>query len=362
MGNHAVQYPFLFQWQTFRQKGSGITTIFFNMVGREIEHMFELVFRSTASSRIGAGWMKRWSGGIAVLQQFGGDWTQEKLMRVEMYLKAYVKIVGKHFPKYAYIDAFAGTGYRNQRQREEQGQLICSELLSSDSQQFLDGSARIALRIEPAFTHYVFIEKDAARFAELHRLKQEYPALSDRINFVQDDCNNFIQRICQRNVWGDLRAVLFLDPFGMQVSWNTIEAIAATKAIDLWILFPLGVAVNRVLKKDGQISDSWRRRLDYLFGTNEWYDAFYRTKHNLTLFGEFDEVEKVATLNSIATYFNNRLKSIFARVADNPRPLYNSVNNPLYMLYFAAGNEKGAPTAVKIAQYILQKDSLSSTR
>lgn len=100
-----MQCPFLFQRQTFRQKGSGIIAIFFNMVERETERMFELIFRSTASSRIVAGWMKRWSGGIAVLQQFGGDWTQEKLMRVEMYLKEYVKIAGKYFPKYAYIDA-----------------------------------------------------------------------------------------------------------------------------------------------------------------------------------------------------------------------------------------------------------------
>ena len=46
----------------------------------------------------------------------------------------------------------------------------------------------------------------------------------------------------------------------MQVQWDTMKAIAETKAIDLWILFPLGVAVNRLLKKDGNIEDSWRLR------------------------------------------------------------------------------------------------------
>jgi hypothetical protein len=35
--------------------------------------------------------------------------------------------------------------------------------------------------------------------------------------------------------------VLFLDPYGMQVDWTTIEAIARTKAIDLRVLFPLGI-------------------------------------------------------------------------------------------------------------------------
>ncbi|WP_375494674.1 hypothetical protein [uncultured Nostoc sp.] len=43
--------------------------------------------------------------------------------------------------------------------------------------------------------------------------------------------------------WRSNRAVLFLDPFGMQIPWSTIEAIAHTEAIDLWYLFPLGVAM-----------------------------------------------------------------------------------------------------------------------
>ncbi len=41
--------------------------------------------------------------------------------------------------------------------------------------------------------------------------------------------------------------MVFLDPYGMQVEWSTIEALAATKAIDLWYLFPLGVGVARLL-------------------------------------------------------------------------------------------------------------------
>jgi hypothetical protein len=49
-----------------------------------------------------------------------------------------------------------------------------------------------------------------------------------------------------------------------------------------------------------------------------------------------------------------RLKTIFAKVAENPLPLRNSTNTPLYLLCFAAGNPKGATTAVKIAQDILK--------
>ena len=45
-------------------------------------------------------------------------------------------------------------------------------------------------------------------------------------------------------------------------------------------------------------------------------------------------------------------KRIFARVAPKPYVLRNSKNTPLNLFCFAAGNPKGAPTAVKIAQEI----------
>jgi hypothetical protein len=43
----------------------------------------------------------------------------------------------------------------------------------------------------------------------------------------------------------------------------------------MWLLFPLGVAVSRLPKKDGDIEDSLRRSLDVLFGEPYWFDAFY---------------------------------------------------------------------------------------
>ena len=53
-------------------------------------------------------------------------------------------------------------------------------------------------------------------------------------------------------------------------------------------------------------------------------------------------------------YFIDRLRSIFPGVAENPLQLRNSKNVPLYLLCFAAGNAKGAPIAVEIAQNVLK--------
>ena len=186
------------------------------------------------------------------LQRFGGDWTEEKLERVRKYLVAYATIMNKHKFSFAYIDAFAGTGYRTLKQSlsPSQNELMFPELMEVETQQFMDGSARIALQVQPAFEKFIFIEKDENRFIELQKLEKEFPTLVNKIILVNDEANKYIKEtLCQKD-WGRHRAVLFLDPFGMAVQWSTIEAIAKTQAIDLWIFFPLGIAVNRLLKKD----------------------------------------------------------------------------------------------------------------
>lgn len=92
-----------------------------------------------------------------------------------------------------------------------------------------------------------------------------------------------------------------------------------------------------------------------LFGTTDWFDAFYQPKTTQNLFGSETRLEKVGSWEQIGNYFVERLKTIFAGVAEDPLPLYNSRHVPLYLLCFAAGNLKGAKTAVRIAEDILGK-------
>lgn len=291
-------------------------------------------------------------------QDFGGDWTELKLQLVEKYLKAYAQIMkDKHFV-YVYIDAFAGTGYRTLKDAEDQTFLPISELTEQESQRFLDGSARIALKVKPRFSRYIFIEQDPIRYKELDKLKEEFPDLAEDIILKNQDANEYIKENFGDNpAWMQKhrrRAVMFLDPFGMQVKWETINIIAKTQAIDLWLLFPLGVAVNRMLKKDAQIPVKWQERLTDLFGTEKWKEAFYEPRTERTLFGDIEYVGKVEKpFPQISKFFVERLKTIFSGVADNPLPLYNSRGNPLYLLCFAAGNPRGAKTAIDIARHIL---------
>ncbi|MBN1515042.1 three-Cys-motif partner protein TcmP [Candidatus Sumerlaeota bacterium] len=288
------------------------------------------------------------------IQDFGGDWTQDKLMRLEKYLSAYTQILTKYPYRIAYIDAFAGTGYREQKQDYAFASELFDDILEEESQRFLVGSAYIALKTEPRFNKYIFIEKDPRKNTELGKLKDQFSHLKDDIKIVQQDANQYIQSLCLNSNWDSCRAVLFLDPFGMQVEWETIKAIAHTQAIDLWLLFPLGVGVNRMLKRDGKIDDGWRNKLNKIFGEADWYDAFYEKKREDDLLGTHEYIEKIANFDRIGQYFVRRLETIFSGVSPKPLALLNSRNNPLFLLCFAAGNPIGAKTAVKIANHILE--------
>jgi len=113
--------------------------------------------------------------------------------------------------------------------------------------------------------------------------------------------------------------------------------------------------VNRLLVKSGDVPEAWRRRLDLLLGTQDWYDEFYKVETTPTLFGGEEERVVKATTETIGKYFIQRLESVFAGVALEPAVLRNSKNVPLYLLCFAVGNPgKGKDIALRIANHLLK--------
>jgi three-Cys-motif partner protein len=138
---------------------------------------------------------------------FGGTWTSTKLEVIAQYLTSYSTALkdkpSKHHPfKKAYIDAFAGTGYRDARREEaDQGssQLLLPDQAGQEPQDLLDGSARLALKTDPRFDSYVFIERSVVRSAHLEALESEFPDLVGRTQIYQADANVEIQNLCSKD-------------------------------------------------------------------------------------------------------------------------------------------------------------------
>ncbi|MFO0838039.1 MAG: three-Cys-motif partner protein TcmP [Phycisphaerae bacterium] len=286
---------------------------------------------------------------------FGGEWTREKLERVRKYLCAYTRIFTVNprarFYRTIYVDAFAGTGRVDIRSQSDSPGVFAPA--DTDAVAFLQGSAQIALEVEPPFDSYLFVEKSSKHVGALQELRDQFPARRSAIEIIPNDANITLQRWCEKTDWRSHRAVVFLDPYGMQVDWNTIKAIAATRAIDLWFLFPLGVAVMRLLTNSGPPPKPWADALSRIFGDESWRDAFYPAVKEATLFGTENIERRDVAWEKLKTYFIGRLRSVFAGVADNPLQLCKQSNSPIYLLCFAAGNSRGARIAVRIAQDIL---------
>lgn len=161
------------------------------------------------------------------MKDFGGGWTEKKLEKVNSYLKAYMRALkNKNFKK-IYIDAFAGEGYRGSNHdncHDEEKLLGLEELEDLDAAKVLKaGSAIVALKIKPPFDKYIFIEKEQEKCAKLKDIiKSDYAELEDRTEIIQDDANHALRIIC-KNMGNYDRAVLFLDPFGMQVELPSID-------------------------------------------------------------------------------------------------------------------------------------------
>ena len=99
--------------------------------------------------------------------------------------------------------------------------------------------------------------------------------------------------------------------------------------------------------------------MNEIFGTPEWEKKFYTTFTHTTLFESAEivsaeRIEKVADYEKIGQFFIARLRSIFVAAAE-PLVLRNSKGSPLYLFCFAAGNQKGATTGLKIAKDIIGK-------
>lgn len=284
--------------------------------------------------------------------KFGGDWTQQKLQILSKYLRAYRTIFERNqsarYYQVTYVDAFAGTGVIP---RPEVGRTF-AELIPSVSAaegEFRKGSVRRALEVEPSFHRYIFIEKDQAKCDELSALRAEFPGR--RIDIRTDDANEALLKWCEEMDTRRERAVVFLDPFGANVEWRAIEAIANTRAVDLWILFPYS-AINRMLTRDRKPPASWCERLTLVFGTTDWENEFYSSRSTLSLLFPDQEIEsiyKTADRSSVVQFFAQRLRSVFSEVAE-PGLLFNS-RSLLFVFFFAGNNDKGA----KIANDLLRK-------
>jgi three-Cys-motif partner protein len=265
---------------------------------------------------------------------FAGPHTANKLDKLEAYLKAYLTVLKKQDFHTIYFDAFAGTGKAPIALRS--GPVLP---LDDDAATFIIGSARRALNLDLSFSEYIFVEKGREKAQELEALKDAYPAKADSITVENTDANSALRRFCATRNWKKCRAAVFLDPFGNQVEWSTIEAIAATMAIDLWYLFPAGLGVHRQIGRDARVDADKAASLSRLYGTDEWKTVLISEEETPDLFGDGTKRSVKTSSPSLATEFMiTRMRSVFKGGVLNEWLMLGRRNHHSYSLIFAWAN------------------------
>lgn len=284
------------------------------------------------------------------MNQFGGDWTQQKIEILVEYASAYLDIMNVYAKQYGwkllYFDGFAGSGHIIKMKD--------NVVTGSVDVKVTIGAARRIIEINTprSFDEYYFVEKDRENFKQLEEnTKKAFP--SKTIYTTQDDCNkklldlaNYLRQPSKKNY----RTLAYVDPCGMQVEWRSIECLRGLP-LDMWVLVPTGLGVNRLLKRNGEISEAWIEKLEIFLGLNrdEIENHFYKKSN--TLFPDITSVKKEKdAIDKSAKLYYNRLKSVFEYVS-NAYELKNSSNSVMYHLFLTSNNK----TAIKIANDIVKK-------
>lgn len=178
---------------------------------------------------------------------------------------------------------------------------------------------------------------------------------------IQGDANAALKTICRQYKWENERAVLFLDPYGMQVEWSTLETIAKTGAIDIWYLFPYSALYRQAAKSADALDIGKAASLTRVLGTDEWRQAFY-AKNTQPDFFDDDNGDVRKDYRKMLEFVSKRLRGLFPAITP-PKVLYQGGNSknpsgaPLFALYFAASNPspRAYNLATGIAKDILNK-------
>lgn len=273
---------------------------------------------------------------------FGGSWTEQKIDMIVAYAKAYLTIMNK-YPvfKTMYFDGFAGSGEISKEEKQE-------------VEKIKGAAVRILEITDPKdFDIYYFVEKNDHNKRELERkILEDFSGRKQKCHIVNEDCNKKLVDLAKFLTDNkNYRVLAFIDPFGMSLNWSSVQSLKGLN-IDLWILVPTGIGVNRILVNDGNISDSWLKTLEKFLGLpkEQVKEHFYKKQEVNTLFGLETNVEKEKdAVNKAGELYKQRLSSVFRFVSES-FVMKNSTNSIMYHFMMATNN----PSALKIANDVIK--------
>lgn len=261
---------------------------------------------------------------------FGGHWTQAKLAALEAYLSVYTTALKSKF-KLHYFDGFAGTGTYSPGGGESQL-----------------GSAMLALK--KPFATYTFVDRQPSKIKRLGVEVESHRTPEQACSVICGDANEEALKFCAGLDSKGSRAVIFLDPYGLHVQWETLEKIRETGAVDVWYLFPLSGVMRQMTVLPSKRDQDKDASLDRVYGTSAWRTELYDNSASVSLFDEPGEAHRV-TIDRVREWTTLRLEARFPAVRLAAQLTRGARGNrfggpQLFDLYFLCSNPSPKATAL----------------
>lgn len=280
---------------------------------------------------------------------FGGAWTEAKLEIVAAYAKSFQTALKNQPFENWYVDPFAGTGERSEKRQT--GGIFQSEAPGEEVVTFA-GSARRALDISPHFDHYRFADAKAGHVRALRNLASEYEDRDVRV--FHGDGNDCVRDVLREAPWSGSnawrqRGIVFLDPYGMAVRWETLQRIANTKKLDVWFLFAAKAVRQQLGANIHDVDETKAAALDRFFGEPNWREEFFRAPEGqVTLFDIEPTAQTAVNLSAIGAYARRRFTDAFCWVSE-PKSL--TVRNvPDYFQLYCMTNNKSEKAVALVSR------------
>lgn len=185
-----------------------------------------------------------------------GPWAEDKYRYVGMYAEIFSTGMKKAWDKRVYLDLFSGPGSSKVRGKNR----------------VVLGSPMIALNVPDRFDSYVFADENAQK---LDALKVRVGAMEPPpdVTYIQGDANNVVDRVTAA-IPATHRKTLsfcFLDPYNLDIHFETVRKLATDRAMDFLILLALYVDANRNLST---YINEQSQTIDRLLGDPRWRDAW----------------------------------------------------------------------------------------
>ncbi len=255
-----------------------------------------------------------------------GPWAEDKYRYVGMYAEMFATGMKNRWPRRLYLDLFSGPGYSRVR----------------DTSRVVLGSPMIALSLPDLFDGYVFAEEnpsslDALR-ARVARLEKQPP-----VTYIPGDVNAAINRILEVISGGPSDKTLafcFLDPYKLNIHFETVRMIADGRAVDFLILLALYVDANRNVQSYVQNNNP---TIDLFLGDRSWR-------------ARWGAAERAG--DSIVTFLANEYSSRMEQIGYLPMAIEEMVkvrthnkHLPLYYLAFFSRHSKGLQFWREVRKY-----------